>query len=253
LQGEARVPWASRSTSPAPGAENASMPISSPGSTKRRDPRYILRPEEQRVVEESPQSMSPQEETSNPKVHASSAPPELRQPHQRLIHSAPNVDTGVPRTIIPLQTSPFELNADAPYRAMKDIPAQSIDQVVDRLAISARESVPEPALDSSLRTVTEEPAKDGYAPEAAFGEEAWGQSFSVAWIRTERLPFFSTRHLRNPWNHGREVKVSRDGTELEPSVGQQLLEAWDRPPPSPPDVSAASSRTVQRRRGSKAA
>lgn len=56
----------------------------------------------------------------------------------------------------------------------------------------------------------------------------WGEPFRLQWIKTERLPFYRTRHLRNPWNHDREVKVSRDGTELEPSVGQALLDEWDR-------------------------
>jgi hypothetical protein len=56
----------------------------------------------------------------------------------------------------------------------------------------------------------------------------WGEPFRLQWIKTERLPFYRTRHLRNPWNHDREIKVSRDGTELEPSVGQALLDEWDR-------------------------
>jgi len=81
--------------------------------------------------------------------------------------------------------------------------------------------------------------------------EGWGRPFRVDWIRTTHLPFFRTRYLRNLWNHGREVKVSRDGTELEPNIGRQLLEEWDKPPPSPTDVPAASSRTAQRRHGSK--
>ncbi|KAG7087925.1 hypothetical protein E1B28_011972 [Marasmius oreades] len=59
-------------------------------------------------------------------------------------------------------------------------------------------------------------------------EESWGDSFKVEWIQTERLPFYRTRHIRNPWNHDREIKVSRDGTELEPGVGQQLLDEWER-------------------------
>ncbi|GJE88461.1 YT521-B-like domain-containing protein [Phanerochaete sordida] len=77
------------------------------------------------------------------------------------------------------------------------------------------------------------------APEAAEEPKkddgpVWGDSFPVEWIRTDRLPFYRTRHLRNPWNHDREIKVSRDGTELEPSVGQALLEEWDKPDPQPP-------------------
>jgi hypothetical protein len=61
----------------------------------------------------------------------------------------------------------------------------------------------------------------------------WGEPFKIEWVRTGRLPFYRTRHLRNPWNNDREIKVSRDGTELEPGVGQALLDEWDRPEPSP--------------------
>jgi hypothetical protein len=71
-------------------------------------------------------------------------------------------------------------------------------------------------------------AKDNNVSATTGGIESWGESFKVHWIRTNRLPFFRTRHLRNPWNHDREVKVSRDGTELEPTVGQMLLEEWDK-------------------------
>ncbi|KAI9568487.1 YT521-B-like domain-containing protein [Boletus coccyginus] len=57
-------------------------------------------------------------------------------------------------------------------------------------------------------------------------EAGWGKTFKIEWLCTKRVQFHRTRHLRNPWNHGREIKVSRDGTELEPGVGQQLVEAW---------------------------
>jgi hypothetical protein len=59
------------------------------------------------------------------------------------------------------------------------------------------------------------------------GETTWGDCFKVEWLCTERLPFYWTRNLRNPWNHDREVKISRDGTELEPAVGDMLLSAWE--------------------------
>jgi hypothetical protein len=59
-------------------------------------------------------------------------------------------------------------------------------------------------------------------------EAAWGDSFAVEWISTVTLPFQRTRHFRNPWNNEREVKVSRDGTELEPTVGERLLEEWEK-------------------------
>ena len=69
---------------------------------------------------------------------------------------------------------------------------------------------------------------DGTTDKRVEDLQTWGEPFVLQWIKTERLPFFRTRHLRNPWNHDREVKVSRDGTELEPSVGQALLDEWDK-------------------------
>lgn len=43
-------------------------------------------------------------------------------------------------------------------------------------------------------------------------------SFKVEWVRIGELSFSSIKHLRNPWNQDKEVKVSRDGTELEPGM-----------------------------------
>lgn len=79
-----------------------------------------------------------------------------------------------------------------------------------------------------------------------------GTSFAVAWIRVQPLPFTKTRHLRNPWNADREVKVSRDGTELEPDVGRQLVAQWDEPITNPPLVQhnkGVNSRSIGDRRG----
>lgn len=47
---------------------------------------------------------------------------------------------------------------------------------------------------------------------------------------SQKLAFHRTRHLRNSFNGNREIKISRDGTELEPMVGQQLLELFWRDP-----------------------
>ena len=62
--------------------------------------------------------------------------------------------------------------------------------------------------------------------------QAWGRQFKIEWIATSRLPFYRTRGLRNPWNANREVKIARDGTEVEPSVGSRLLQMFHRPAPS---------------------
>jgi hypothetical protein len=52
--------------------------------------------------------------------------------------------------------------------------------------------------------------------------QPFGKPFKITWVSTDRLPFYRTRGLRNPWNANREVKIARDGTEIEPSVGRRL-------------------------------
>lgn len=59
---------------------------------------------------------------------------------------------------------------------------------------------------------------------------AWGKPFQLEWLSTSRLPFYRTRGLRNPWNSNREVKIARDGTELEPSVGRKVIGLFNRAP-----------------------
>ncbi|KAI0404887.1 hypothetical protein F4802DRAFT_597820 [Xylaria palmicola] len=60
------------------------------------------------------------------------------------------------------------------------------------------------------------------------GSKAWGKPFKLEWLSTTRLPFYRTRGLRNPWNSNREVKIARDGTELEPAVGRKLIGLFNR-------------------------
>ncbi|OAF98745.1 uncharacterized protein CC84DRAFT_1223494 [Paraphaeosphaeria sporulosa] len=72
----------------------------------------------------------------------------------------------------------------------------------------------------------EDAQTEGEAPAVA---QSWGKPFRIEWISTTRLPFYRTRGLRNPWNANREVKIARDGTELEPSVGERLLQMFRGP------------------------
>ncbi|KAI4131438.1 MAG: hypothetical protein LQ341_006363 [Variospora aurantia] len=60
------------------------------------------------------------------------------------------------------------------------------------------------------------------------GAQAFGKPFKIEWLTTNRLPFYRTRGLRNPWNANREIKIARDGTELETSVGRRLLQMFHR-------------------------
>jgi hypothetical protein len=66
--------------------------------------------------------------------------------------------------------------------------------------------------------------------ESSTPTKAWGKPFKVEWLSTNRLPFYRTRGLRNPWNSNREVKIARDGTELETSVGRRLIQMFHREP-----------------------
>ncbi|XP_026526797.1 3'-5' RNA helicase YTHDC2 [Notechis scutatus] len=63
-----------------------------------------------------------------------------------------------------------------------------------------------------------------------WGSTGLGGVFKVEWIRKESLPFQFAHHLLNPWNDNKKVQISRDGQELEPQVGEQLLQLWDRIP-----------------------
>ncbi|KAK9430666.1 YT521-B-like domain-containing protein [Lipomyces doorenjongii] len=56
--------------------------------------------------------------------------------------------------------------------------------------------------------------------------KSWGTPFKVTWISTTRVPFFKTKGLKNAWNANRDIKIARDGTELEPSVGRKLLQLF---------------------------
>jgi hypothetical protein len=59
--------------------------------------------------------------------------------------------------------------------------------------------------------------------ESGSNQDRGGRLFAIEWLSTRRVPFYRTRGLRNPWNNNQEVKIARDGTEVEPSVGRRLL------------------------------
>lgn len=70
-------------------------------------------------------------------------------------------------------------------------------------------------------------------------QKAWGKPFSLEWLGTNKVPFYRTRGLRNAWNANREVKIARDGTELETGVGRRLIAMFAREPsPSGPPMMA---------------
>lgn len=71
---------------------------------------------------------------------------------------------------------------------------------------------------------------EGGGADSPASSKAWGKPFKIEWVSTSRLPFYRTRGLRNPWNSNREVKIARDGTELETTIGRRLIGLFHRAP-----------------------
>ena len=71
--------------------------------------------------------------------------------------------------------------------------------------------------------------KSTISPTAAteLDEDDVDHPFPIAWKSTKCVPFKSTRSLRNPWNRNLEIKVARDGQELETTVGMRLLKMFE--------------------------
>ncbi|XP_066567383.1 3'-5' RNA helicase YTHDC2 [Amia ocellicauda] len=67
----------------------------------------------------------------------------------------------------------------------------------------------------------------GHERSQEWGSTGLGGIFKVEWIRKESLPFQSAHQLLNPWNDNKKVQISRDGQELEPQAGGQLLQLWE--------------------------
>jgi hypothetical protein len=54
------------------------------------------------------------------------------------------------------------------------------------------------------------------------GDHGSEKSFTIEWISLTRIPFWQTKHLKNKMNGNREVKVGRDGTEIDTKTGGAL-------------------------------
>ena len=239
------MPWESANGSAAtPTSVSSSSEMNagtspSPDDTgaKPQDPfYYIFPPDEHQAVEWSPQSA--------PAGQPSFALAEPHELYNRLTNTMPNSSTPrPPRALSPVQALSSQLSSDALSHSFKNSPPRGTRESVEHDGVSGPilvvHKVSEAHLDDRPKPVPEVSFEGRDTRDDGTGS-ALDRAFRIEWIRTDSLPFYRTRHLRNPWNRGREVKVSRDGTELEPTVGQQLLDKWDRPSvavdnsPSPP-------------------
>ncbi|KAI6156487.1 YT521-B-like domain-containing protein [Pisolithus thermaeus] len=260
LRGESSVSWASRtdaspssihSVSPSQRQKTGESPGSPAASTYSRDgPLNYFTPSEHRLVEESPLPISTPDWDQ---IGTKSPTPEERARHERQTAPArlgPSHALDFSPAPLPQRFSFAEgskARRGPPFRSKNPPPTAAsvptrtdivLDGSAPAKAVRNALSVEEPSV---LQPVQEEnptgssPGDDDVPEPTRFPKEAatkgqdtssWGETFRVEWLCTQPLPFQKTRHLRNPWNHDREIKVSRDGTELEPGVGQRLIDEW---------------------------
>lgn len=213
-QGEGSVNWVMR------GPESPSQPIfrakSTCGVPTSPHPPIYFTPDEGHLVDVSPQGL---EGSTTPLPHFNhahrSAPPKFGGP--------PTAENSIPPSLrfsldrferAQRKADRFSLDPEAPSRAMRTPPSPGEAESMGKEGLKL--------------PVANNAALDDYQEQAEKrpSEAQWGECFKVEWLERRKIPFHRTRHLRNPWNKSREIKISRDGTELESSVGAKLLEEW---------------------------
>ena len=215
-RGEQNIHWA-----PSPPRSNQS-PTS--GRLSSENPTFFS-PGDHRLVDSSPLSLDTHTNTG-----PRSAPSMFGLKYDRLSMRTPEVKHSLDQQQVRSKATnltsaqkdhDFALDPSAPARAMRSSGGKFGPK---RTSLHSLEKVEENAEEhgDNVQDINFSHKQEGK------GEDAWGDCFAVEWICIEKLPFNRTRQLRNPWNHDREVKVSRDGTELEPTVGQKLLDEWHK-------------------------
>lgn len=232
--GQQNVQWAAR---PAPPSGSVSHSLHSSPPPVLHTP--FFSPGDGHLVEESPLPYTPLQtgKSPGPRDLRHSAPALLGEEYHKPTLESPrkqNLSLDQRRFMHEHDANTadeFELDASAPVRAMR------ANQGLPEGQESSGPSRAPPALHAvaeegsevlgsgdaehhSNKPIIQQPE------EVQRGEVSWGDSFVVEWISMTRFSFAQTRHLRNPWNRDKEIKVSRDGTELEPSVGERLLREW---------------------------
>lgn len=65
-------------------------------------------------------------------------------------------------------------------------------------------------------------------PPRLAGKKMFNGIFQVDWISRRELPFLLTSHLLNPLNDGKPVKIARDGQQIDPRIGAELVNLFPR-------------------------
>lgn len=238
--GEQQVAWEARRTS-TPSSREAGTPATLPSGEE--PPPLILSPSDHRLVDESPQAELSLARDNTPISQDSSVG--VFDTDAEHVQTAP-AEVGERKRFsvcLPLARRTYE--APRPPKKPSESGVIMLDPEAPKRAIRRRETSAEESAEGDEAKGDEQ--DEGYGD---VEEHTWGRSFRVEWLSTERLPFYRIRHLRNPWNHEREVKVSRDGTELEPLVGQQLIDEWHGLATAPADSGPLSPSSARAKRAS---
>ncbi|KAF8260276.1 YT521-B-like domain-containing protein [Lactarius quietus] len=195
LRDESGTHWASATGfTPPPSSESSSSEISAGSSPSpdhtgaERQDSLYIFPLDEHRVKKAPQS-APAGRPSFPLI-------ESHRPHYRLAHSMPNATMSPP---LPLR-----------HHRPSSIRSASHSSV-ERDAVPGPHEVPEADIEDRPKPGSDVPFESRDTREDGTGS-TWDRPFRVEWIR--RIPCHSF--------------VSRDGTELEPTIGRLLLDEWDR-------------------------
>ncbi|WVF68839.1 hypothetical protein IAT40_003612 [Kwoniella sp. CBS 6097] len=202
-------------------------------------PSYFLSPSQSHIASSSPGEITPNDEAKL-EQHAIGArrtdPSDLRNRalnhDNKSVQSAPEyrAQTLDPKTLQQQQHQEQSYFPPVPLSAVHGEETKEADHQ-EHLGGSSRR--PSKDAEGILRkdtvlTPDEKERREQEEAQDEFQEEGSGHLFRIEWVKVAALTFNRTRHLRNPWNADREVKVSRDGTELEPSIGAQLMAEFDK-------------------------
>lgn len=172
------------------------------GGSEPLRPSFFLSPSESKIAATSPGEITPADEYK--------FTPDIRSHTDPARWKPLSDEHGRAQTLDPKKVQPN-------YFPPVPIPAHSAENEADRQqALGGSSRSPEKE-DRVLRKDTVlTPGERNERQNELTALTETGTPFKIQWLKVGRVPFTQTRHLRNPWNADREVKVSRDGTEVEP-------------------------------------
>lgn len=186
-------------------------------------PAYFLSPSLDQMASSSPGELTPHEDARQERAgERKTDPPGLREKTSdtQSARSAPDAfrsHTLDPKSLQHGYFPPVPIAAvqgrEESTQHQQPLGCSARSQQLDGQGVLRKDTVLSPEEKEQLERDRE--AKDEFA------DEVWGHAFSLKWVKVAPVPFHRTRHLRNPWNSDREVKVSRDGTEIEPGEYSQ--------------------------------